>query len=86
MALTFIDIIKRTDSDATIGLIEENLTYAPELQTLPIRTISGTSYRATIRDDVPRGGFRAANEGVVLTSRLCPRILKRKLFKILEIW
>ncbi len=66
--LTFLDLVKRTNSDATIGLVEENLDSAPELSVLPIREITGTEYKITLRDKLPEGGFRAANEGVQLSS------------------
>lgn len=66
--LTFLDLAKRTNSDATIGLVEENLEFAPELSVLPIREIVGTEYKITLRDELPEGGFRAANTGVQLSS------------------
>jgi hypothetical protein len=64
MPLTLLDIAKRTNSDAVVGLIEEVLTVAPEFRTIPVRPISGTSYRATFRTGLPGSGFRNANEGV----------------------
>lgn len=68
MPLTLLDIAKRTGSDPVVGLIEEVLTVAPEFRTLPVRPISGTSYRATFRTGLPGSGFRGANEGVALGS------------------
>jgi hypothetical protein len=62
--LTLLDIAKRIGSDATVGLVEEVLTVAPELQTLPVVPKSGTSYKITRRIGKPRGAFRSANEGV----------------------
>lgn len=59
-----LDIAKLNGSDAVVGLIEENLTYAPELAVFPARTIRGTSYKTAIRTSYPSVGFRAANEGV----------------------
>lgn len=59
-----LDIAKLNGSDAVVGLIEENLTYAPELSVFPARTIRGTSYKTVIRTSYPSVGFRNANEGV----------------------
>ena len=58
-----LDIAKLNGSDTIVGLIEETLTYAPEVQILPARTIRGTSYKIASRVSYPGVGFRAANEG-----------------------
>ena len=63
MNLTMLDIAKLTGNDAVVGLIEENLKYAPEVEVFPFRTIRGTSYRTGIRTALPATGFRNANEG-----------------------
>lgn len=65
---TLLDIAKLNGNDAVIGLIEENLTYAPELSVVPSRQIRGTSYRTVSRDTYPGVGFRAANAGVTYTK------------------
>ncbi|HOG92886.1 MAG TPA: hypothetical protein PLE80_04865 [Opitutaceae bacterium] len=64
MPLTLLDIAKRSGSDEVVGLIEEVLTVAPEFRTIPVRPITGTSYKATFRTGLPGSGFRGANEGV----------------------
>ena len=58
-----LDIAKLNGSDTIVGLIEETLTYAPEVQIMPARTIRGTSYKIASRVTYPGVGFRAANEG-----------------------
>jgi hypothetical protein len=63
MPTTLLDIQKLNGNDAAVGLIEENLKYAPELQVVPFRTIRGTSYKTGIRTALPTTGFRNANEG-----------------------
>jgi len=63
MSTTLLDIQKLNGNDAAVGLIEENLKYAPELQVVPFRTIRGTSYKTGIRTALPTTGFRNANEG-----------------------
>lgn len=68
MALTLLDIAKRTGSDSVIGVIEENLIHAPEFYTLPVRTVQGTTYKATLRTALPQGGFRKANAGIQISS------------------
>lgn len=65
---TLLDISKLNGNDAAIGLIEENLTYAPELNVVPGRTIRGTSYRTVSRDTYPGVGFRQANQGFTYTK------------------
>lgn len=62
--LGMLDLAKRGGSDAVVGLIEENLQYAPELEKVPARTISGTSYKTLIRTGLPTVGFRKLNAGV----------------------
>jgi len=65
MLLTLLDIAKLNGRDMEVGLIEENLKYAPEVAKVPTRIIKGTAYHATIRTSLPEGGgFRSANEGV----------------------
>jgi hypothetical protein len=59
---TLLDIAKLNGNDAVVGLIEENLTFAPELQVFPARTIRGTSYKTVQRLTYPGVGFRNANE------------------------
>jgi hypothetical protein len=59
---------KLNGSDTIVGLIEETLTYAPEVQILPARTIRGTSYKIASRVSYPGVGFRAANEGSTPTK------------------
>lgn len=65
---TLLDIAKLNGNDAVVGLIEENLTYAPELSVVPSRQIRGTSYRTVSRDTYPGVSFRAANAGVTYTK------------------
>lgn len=58
-----LDIAKLNGSDRVVGLIEETLTYAPEVEALPARTIRGTSYKLVTRSSYPGVGFRTANDG-----------------------
>jgi hypothetical protein len=63
-----LDIAKLNGSDAVVGLIEENMSVAPELSVFPARTIRGTSYKIAVRDSYPGVGFRNANEGTTYTK------------------
>lgn len=65
---TLLDIAKLNGADKVIGLIEENLSYAPEFTVVPARTIRGTSYKTVARSTYPGVGFRAANGGVTYTK------------------
>jgi hypothetical protein len=66
--LTTLDLAKINGSDAEVGLIEENLSAAPEISILPARTIAGLSFRSLIRTAFPSGEFRKVNEGVEPTK------------------
>jgi hypothetical protein len=61
--ITLLDVAKRTGNDKVVGLIEESLAFAPEMQTLPIRLKDGTSYTTLKRTAFGGGGFRDANKG-----------------------
>jgi hypothetical protein len=60
---TLLDIAKLNGNDKVVGLIEENLAYAPEVSLFPARTIRGTSYTTVTRTAFPSVGFRTANDG-----------------------
>lgn len=62
--MTMLDLAKMSGNDKAIGLIEENLQYAPELEKIPGRTIKGTAYKTLIRTSFPSVGFRKLNEGI----------------------
>lgn len=65
---TLLDIAKINGADKVVGLVEENLTFAPELSVVPGRTIRGTSYKTVSRSTYPGVGFRSANGGVAYTK------------------
>lgn len=60
---TMLDLAKKTGSDASVGLIEQNLLRYPEARLFPSKTISGTSYKTLLRRDYPDPAFRAVNDG-----------------------
>ena len=67
--LTLLDITKRNNADAAVGLIEEVNTVAPELMELKGRPINGTTYTAKKRSALPtKPAFRNANEGSDVVS------------------
>lgn len=81
VSLTMLDIAKLNGTDKTVGLIEENLRYAPELERFPMRTIRGTSYKTGIRTGLPTTGFRAANEGQTPSkSTFAQRLIEAYIF------
>ena len=61
--ITMLDLAKMQQSDAAIGLIEENLQYAPEVSLFPARTIGGTSYQTLLRTGLPNVSFGKVNSG-----------------------
>lgn len=62
--LNLLDIAQMNATDKVVGLIEENLSYAPELQIIPARTVRGTNFYTMKRTGLPTAAFRNANEGV----------------------
>ncbi|HZZ28476.1 MAG TPA: hypothetical protein VFE46_10785 [Pirellulales bacterium] len=65
---TLLDIAKANGSDAAVGLIEEVLTFAPEVQMGSARTIKGLGYKTLVRTNLPTAAFRNANEGTALVK------------------
>ena len=65
---TLLDIAKANGSDAAVGLIEEVMTYSPEVSLGAARTIKGLSYKTLVRTNLPTAAFRNANEGVAATK------------------
>jgi hypothetical protein len=61
---TLLDVVAAKNTDKVVGLIEENLVYAPEFSVIPARSIRGTSFDTFKRTGLPTVGFRNANEGV----------------------
>ncbi len=59
--ITMLDLAKQNGADVTVPLIEENLTFAPEMTILPARMIKGTSFTSLIRTNFPTVPFRQAN-------------------------
>lgn len=66
--LTALDLAKINGSDLTVGLIEENLNAAPELERLPASTRAGTAFKTLVRTAYPTTGFRQLNQGVEPTK------------------
>jgi hypothetical protein len=65
---TLLDIAKANAADPVVGLIEEVVTYAPEVMYGAARTIRGLNYRTLVRTALPGVAFRNANEGSALTK------------------
>ena len=60
--LSLLDITKRRGNDQAVGLLEDTITYAPELSAIMGRPITGTQYK-TLHRTLPKVGFRQANAG-----------------------
>ena len=65
---TMLESAALQENDVAVGLIEENLRFAPELSIFPSRVIVGTNYEAVIASGDPTVGFTAANDGPALTK------------------
>jgi hypothetical protein len=66
--ITLLDVAKSKGNDAAVGLIEENIPFAPEIGVFPTRAISGSSYKTLIRTGNPTVSFRNANEGIAASK------------------
>ena len=65
--LSLLDLAKRRGTDATVGLVEEVITFAPEIDRVLGHPINGINYTARVRTGYSAGGvFRNANEGVAI--------------------
>ena len=65
---TMLEAAALQNNDVAVGLIEENIRFAPELTVFPSRVIPGTNYEAVIASGDPTVGFTAANDGPALTK------------------
>jgi len=65
---TMLDLTKRRHGAKEVGLIEANLSYAPELGLFPARTIEGTSYTTLLRVGLPTVAFTHLNGGVAASK------------------
>jgi hypothetical protein len=62
--LTLLDAAKLSGNDMAVGLVEENIRFAPEVNLFPIRVIPGTSFKTLIRTGLPETDFIAASAGI----------------------
>lgn len=60
--LSLLDVTKRKGNDQEVGLLEDTITYAPELSAIGGRPINGTQYK-TLHRTLPTVHFRTANNG-----------------------
>lgn len=65
---TLFDVNKLTGNDVAVGLIEENLTYAPAVSAFQSRVIPGTQYKIVKATTLPTTGFTQANQGIAITK------------------
>ncbi len=60
------DVAALQGRDKVVGVLDEVLGSFPELNSIPGRTINGTTFKVTMRRNNPKGGFRRANGGVTV--------------------
>lgn len=63
---TMLDVQRLRNNDVEVGVVQENLAAAPELDVILTRTVPGNSYTTLSVSGQSGGGFRRANEGVAL--------------------
>ena len=67
--LSLLDVTSRQGTDQAVGLVEEVITYAPEMERIMGRPIPGTHYTARVRTAyTANSAFRKANAGVSLSA------------------
>lgn len=66
--ITLLDVAKMNGSDAIVGLVEESLSAAPEINLFPVRSITGTSYKTLVRTGLPTVDFIAASSGIATSK------------------
>lgn len=86
--ITLLDVAKMNGSDAVVGLVEESIQFAPEVNLFPVDTISGTSFKTLVRTGLPSVDFIAASSGIASSKST----FENKLFECgllggrIEIW
>jgi hypothetical protein len=79
---TLLDIAKLNGSAKEVGLIESVATAAPELMTIPARTIKGTGFRTVDRTALPNTGFTTANSGIPASkSKFATKLVEAFIFR-----
>ena len=67
--LSLLDLTARRNTDAAVGLVEEVVTFAPEIEKVMGRPIPGNFYEARVRTALTGGGaFRAINGGASISA------------------
>lgn len=66
--LNLLDIAKLSGNDMAVGLVEENIRFAPEVNLFPVRTVAGTSFKTLIRTGLPETDFIAASSGIAASK------------------
>jgi hypothetical protein len=62
--ITLLDVAKMNGSDAVVGLVGESISFAPEVNLFPVRSVEGTSYKTLVRTGLPSVDFIAASAGI----------------------
>jgi hypothetical protein len=62
--ITLLDVAKLNGNDALVGLVEESISAAPEVNMFPVRTVSGTGFKTLVRTGLPTVDFIAASQGI----------------------
>lgn len=65
MSYSILDLAKIHNGSAEVGIIDEVLREAPEMQVIPSRVIQGYNYKTLVRTGRPTTAFRDVNGGVV---------------------
>jgi hypothetical protein len=68
MLLTAADLAARRGVDKEIGLVQQIINWAPEITTIPGRTIPGTYTEAKVQTGIPTGGTFPGLNGSVQPS------------------
>lgn len=62
--LTLLDLAKRTNNDATVGIVDATTQQNALLSLLPFRSINGVSFKHGRRAGLPTVSFKGINQGI----------------------
>ena len=73
--LTLLDLAKRTNNDATVGIVDATTQNNALLSLLPFRGINGPSFKYARRSSLPTVSFKGMNQGIDNSKSVIEQIL-----------
>jgi hypothetical protein len=67
-SFNLLDIAKLSGKDEVVGLVEQNLNSAPEMNIFPFRGIRGTTYKTVLRTGLPTVAYRKVGAAITASK------------------